>query len=437
MYLGGDFDAHLHKTSNKSNHSYFNTNSTTNHPTLSIFAEHCVSGRYEKVKQLLENNSVRKGKAWNVMIELLETRETVLRLSPLLLVFCMLHKIGIVMIKNTDHASSGKNNNEKNLASAAEPWMKYIDQLEHNLVKVVVELLRFGASPIAKDVCGRTVYFYGASIYATPRSLNAVTMCSNAAMSAHCFGKEVILHGFDTTSTSNTDRENLEKCNGMRGLAGGYQISTGGRIVFLFGRQSEMAVSHRNIRLVNASDNINKLKFNLCNVQDRLGHSCLTELCGSKRKDVIMFLLENHHASIDIEDWTCKTIRQRSFAIISKPTTKSSVLLDDEMTTAQIVVAHALKCAKQEQKRIDNTCTACKKIPNDGKVLQVCQRWYVAYIAEILQCRLELVCCLVVSNKFVTIWYSYAQYVGKVLFERVPGRSLDEWRTPKGMLSFT
>ena len=313
------------------------------------------------------------------MIALLETRETALRLSPLLLVFRMLYKVGIVVVMDTTDPSPSKDvNATKNRTIVTEPWLKYIDQFEQNLVKVVMELLRYGASPVAKDVCGRTVYFYGASSYATPRSLNAVTMCSNAAMSAHYFGKEVILHGFDTSP--NVESDKLAICNDMRGLAAGYQVNTGRRIVFLFGRQSEVTVNHRNLRLVSSRDAINKSFLYLCNVQDRLGHVCLTELCSSKRKDIIKLLLDNHHASIDIEDWTGKTIRQRSFTTITNPATKSSALLDDEMTMAQIIVTHALKCARQQQKRIDCTCTACKKITNDdnnGKILQVCQRWCV------------------------------------------------------------
>lgn len=379
--VGGDFDAHIHKSSNQNNRRYINTNSMTktNQPTLSIFAEHCVSGRYEKVKHILEKNSVRKGKSWNVMITLLETRETVLRLSPLLLVFCMLHKVGVVLMNKTNSLSSMDTKNSTNSSTASETWMKYIDQLEQNLVKVVAELLRYGASPVAKDVCGRTVYFYGASIYATPRSLNAVTMCSNAAMSVHYFGKEVILHGLDTMPTTiETDKHAV--CNGMCGLAGGYQVSTGCRIVYLFGRQSEVAVAHRNMRLVNASSNAHESASNLCNVQDRLGHVCLTELLDSDRTDVIKYLLDKHHASIDIVDWTGKSIRHRSFAITTKSPTISSEPLNNEMATAQIIVAHALKCGRQEQKRIDNTCTACKKIrnnDNDFNPLQFCQRWYV------------------------------------------------------------
>ena len=379
--IGGDFDAHIHKSSNHQNRRTIHSNSTTNHPTFSVFAEHCVSGRYEKVKHILEKNSVRKGKRWNVMIELLETRETILRLSPLLLVFCMLHKIGVVMMNKTNTLSNADTKSKKHISTATEPWMKYIDQLEHNLVKVVAELLRYGASPLAKDVCGRTVCFYGATRYATPRSLNAVAMCSNAAMTAHYFGKEVILHGFDT-STTTIECDKQAVCNGMRGLAGGYQVNTGQRIVYLFGRQSEVAISHRNIRLVHASDHVYESILNLCNVQDRLGHVCLTELCSSNRIDVIKYLLDKHQVSIDVEDWTGKSIRQRSFAMTT--TTKNCEMGGDEMATAQIIVAHALKYGRQEQKRIDSTCTSCSKVSNsinECNSLQFCQRWYVQCIS--------------------------------------------------------
>ena len=369
---------HTSNHNNSNSRRYFPSSSTTNHPTLSVFAEHCVSGRYTKVKQMLENNSVRKGKSWNANVELLETRETALRLSPLLIVFCMMHKIGIVMMNKSDSSTTGDAKSELNRTVAADAWMKYIDQLEQSLVKVVAELLRYGASPIARDVCGRTVYFYGASIYATPRSLNAVTMCGNAAMTAYYFGKEVQLHGFDTTSV--VEGNTLDLRNGMRGLVGGYQVYTGCRIVFLFGRQSEVAVAPRNLRLINASDGIPDSMLNLCNVQDRLGQVCLNELYGSKRTDVLRYLLDKHNASIDVEDWTGKSIRHRSFEISANANTKTSELLDDEMASAQTIVAHALKCARQEQKRSENTCSSCKQTRNnddDSKILQVCQRWYV------------------------------------------------------------
>jgi hypothetical protein len=251
---------------------------------------------------------------------------------------------------------------------------------------------------MAKDVCGRTVYFYGASKYATPRSLNAVTMCSNAARSAHYFGKEVILHGLETSS--DTEHDKMAICNGMRGLAGGYQISKSctGRIVFFFGRQSEVAVPHRNIRLVSSNSATSKSWLNLCNVQDRLGRVCLTELYGSKRNDVIKFLLDNHNASIDIKDWTGNTIRHQAFKTITKAKDQSSALLDDETACAQIIVTHALKCARQEQKRLDSTCTACRKVTNadDGKILQVCQRWYVSFcVLPLVYCNILLISCYI------------------------------------------
>jgi hypothetical protein len=143
-------------------------------------------------------------------------------------------------------------------------------------------------------------------------------------------------------------------------------------------------VEHRNIRLAKASNSIPESILNLCNVQDRLGHVCLTELLGSNRTDVIKYLLVKHQASIDIEDWTGKSIRHRSFAITAKSTNISSELVNDEMATAKIIVAHALKCGKQAQKQIDSTCTACQKIPNndnDCNSIQFCQRWYVQNIS--------------------------------------------------------
>jgi hypothetical protein len=341
---------------------------------LSSFAEQCISGRYDKVRQTLERHSIRKGKNWNVMIELLETRATVLRLSPLLLVFCMLHKIGIVISSRAD--PSTKSVSSRNHASNQEPWIKYIEQLEENLVKVVFELLKYGASPIAKDICGRTVCFYGASIYATSRSLLATTMCINAAISCHFFGREIILQGFD--AIPETQRKEMR--NGMRGLAGGYQADTGRRIVFLFGQKTSVAVLNGNISLATTCGNDDlcppdQAMFNLCNVQDRLGHVCLTEVCGSKRKDVLSYLLDRHDASIDLPDWSGQTIRRQSFIIAMNPASKSNELLDHEILAARTIVTKAIKRAREVQKQIDHTCTACRESRHSCKQLHTCQRW--------------------------------------------------------------
>jgi hypothetical protein len=375
---GGDFDAYIRKSNTSRKMDTHNRNAVV----LTPFAEHCISGRYEKVKLILEKHSVRNGKNWETIIQLLEKRETVLRLSPLMLVFCMLHKIGIVQLAHSDINNSVKNTIKQN--SSDETWIKYIDQLEQNLIKVVIELLYYGASPIAKDVCGRTICFYGASVYATSRSLLATTMCINAAISAHFFGKEIIIQGFETT----TDDEKKSKyqndntiCNGMRGLAAGYQVDTGRRIVFLFGRRTEVAVFNRNICLPN-DDGSNQPMINLCNVQDRLGHVCLTELIGSKRRDVIEFLLQKHHVSIDIPDWTGQTLRRRSFIIKMNAALKSKAL-DDVHMNAQIIVTEAVKRARLEQRREEHTCTGCSSQQNNSNEnsqrnpLQVCQRWYV------------------------------------------------------------
>jgi hypothetical protein len=343
------------------------------------------------VKHILEKHSIRNGKKWGTIIQLLEKRETSLRLSPILLVFCMLHKIGIVKRSN-DNTDTSSTNQSVSIISKQNPniesWIHYIDQLEQNLIKVVIHLLYYGASPKAKDICGRTVCFYGASIYATTRSLLATTMCINAAYSAHFFGKEIVIQDVETTTTKDEHQNDTTIRNGMCGLAGGYQVDTGRRIVFLFGHKTEVAVYNRNICLSNKSDNTCSHKtFNLCDVQDRLGHMCLTELFGSKRKDVIEFLLKKHYASIDVPDWKGQTLRHQSFTIKMNTLSKSEVL-DDDCISAQIIVVEATKRARLEQRQVEHSCKACncqlsKSITvNQYKPLQACQRWYVKKLTE-------------------------------------------------------
>jgi hypothetical protein len=333
-------------------------------------------------------------------MQCLETRETILRLSPLLLVFCMLRKIGMVMIESELSAKQPTNGADTVDGSRTsinhhrqQRWINYIDLLEQNLVKVVMELLYFGANPMAKDICGRTVCFYGASRYATPRSLTAISMCIQAATSAHCFGKEIMMHNMDTTATNDFARKNVTTYNGMRGLAAGYQVETGRRIVYLFGQKSEIAVLNRNIRLVdeNRNDEQNKVQtpmLNLCNLQDRLGHVCLTELVSSERTDVIKILMSKYNASIDIPDWSGQTLRiqlsrkLRGGSIGNNAKTENSTLQNvGEVGVVQMILVEAMKRARREQKRIDNTCTACShQKPSSNKesnLLQLCQRWYV------------------------------------------------------------
>ena len=251
LLLGGDFDA-LMLQSPRSGCKGF-----------SELATHCVAGHHRKVKQILERNSTRNGKSLHVLIQLLETRETILRFTPLMLVFCRLRMLATQFFDDSGtlstKKSSGSIQSMKSIVNVEEGVV-----LEQNLLKVVVLLLQYGSNPNAKDVTGRTVCFYGAGIHATETSMAATTMCIGAATSAQCFGKEIVLREMDDSSY-----------NGMRGLAAGYQAETGRRIVYLFGRKTEIAVMNRNIRLIQDPFERQiaftipppKNIFNLCNVQ--------------------------------------------------------------------------------------------------------------------------------------------------------------------------
>lgn len=295
-----------------------------------------------------------------------------MRLTPLLLVFSMLRKLatdeevsvlddsGTLLSKN----SSGSSQSKKSLGTYKDNAV-----LEQNLLKVVVLLLQYGARPDARDVTGRTVCHYGAGICATDMSMAATSMCIGAAISAHCFGKEIVLREMDDSSY-----------NGMRGLAAGYQSETARRIVYLFGKKTEIAVMNRNIRLVQEPSNQQKAvmvpppekAFHLCDVQDRLGRVCLAELFESKRVDVATFLMHKHEASVDIPDWNGNTLR--GLSLMRGSQTASGV--------AQLIAVEVTKTARMKRKQAENICHACGLTGSKERPLSVCQPWYVSAIRK-------------------------------------------------------
>lgn len=340
---------------------------------------HCVTGHHYKVNQMLEKSSVRSGKSLDVMVQLLETRETALRLSPLLLVVCRLYRLALAgghgdCVVDNGGAASKRMSRDTLMSMRSDVTAKGSAVSEKNLLKVVGLLLLHGARPDAKDVAGCTVCHYGASAYANDASLAATTMCIGAAISAHCFGREVVLRDMDDSAY-----------NGMRGLAAGYQAETGRRIVYLFGRKSEIAVMNRNIRLVLDPSKRRKVimmnppknTFNLCDAQNRLGRVCLAELFDSNRVDVAKFLMHKHEASIDIPDWNGETLRFLSLACGSQMA----------YGVAPLIASEAMKRARQQLKKIMNICAACGRRGDKERPLQVCQPWYVSVAI------LRMVCC--------------------------------------------
>lgn len=314
---------------------------------------------------MLERNSLKHGKSLDVLIQLLETRETALRLTPLLLVFCMLRSLAMVDDSAGDCGTPTAMFKRRFCSVGNGTQDNY--GLEYNLLRVVIVLLQYGARPDAKDVTGRTVCYYGAGTHASDSSMTATTMCIGAAISAHCFGKEVVLREMDDSAD-----------NGMRGIAAGYQAETGRRIVYLFGRKAQIAVMNRNIRLVQQLSHHNtavvpppKKPFNLCDVQDRFGCVCLAKLFDSKRVDVATFLMVKHEASIDIPDWNGNTLRSLSL-------NRGSMVANG---VAPLIAAEAMKRAFREHKQAKNTCSACGSSGTKECSLRVCQPWYVSVMA--------------------------------------------------------
>jgi hypothetical protein len=382
IHLGGDFELSLPQSLG----SDAGTSSFKRTAVLSPFATYCVTGRHRIVRQLLERNSVRNGKSWQTLVQMLERRETAMRYTPLLLVICMLRKLGKdnyievatpqLVEDRTDttngsreeaplpHTSkSSRNVNEK---------PKEVTLAEQNLVKVVSVLLHYGARPDAKDVMGRTACFYGASTYATDASLLATTMCIGAAVSAHCFGKEIVLRDMPDAAY-----------NGMHGIAAGYKTETARRIIYLFGRKTEEHVRNRNFRLLLEPANSEQEaaltvppKFNLCDVQDRLGKVCLAVLFHSKRVDVAIFLMHKHDASIDIPDWHGDTLRANSLLRGNQV----------ENGVGEFIAGEVIKRARVEQRRGQNNCSACGKTGAKECPLRICEPWCVFQLADHFAC---------------------------------------------------
>jgi hypothetical protein len=329
---------------------------TTANSGLSEFATHCVFGRHRKVTQILEENSVMHGKALDTLIRLLETRETAMHLSPLLMVMAALRTFSDVHNAENKHRANGVD------ASSIPPVVETLKarahsvELEQNLLQVVMVLLYYGARPDAKDVCGKTVGHYGAGVDATETSLSAVTMCIGAAKSAHFFGKEIVLR--------NMENDNY---NGQGGIAAGYQAETGRRLVYLFGQKTEIKALNRNILLVEYNSKQEKVKIppnktvDLVNIRDRLGYTPLAELMKSHRIDVAQFLLHKHEASIDIPNWDDMSLR--AICVIQAVASEVS----------NLVSAEVMKTIREAQKISENQCVNCGLIST--RVLQACRAW--------------------------------------------------------------
>ena len=228
---------------------------------ISQFAVACMTGNVAQVETALEDaNGVTAPEPSKKLIRLLETRETSMRLSPLLFI-----------------VSVGKN---------IQPQTA---ELARRQLQVARTLLKYGARPDVKDVCGKTVAHYGAGMMATKMTMEIVTMCIEAAESSYLFGKEVELFGLKNKTMI-----------GKRGIALGFDAETGRRAVYLFDDKKQIALKPEHTRLSNKEEAPSLPR--LCDVQDRLGGVSLIEVVMGNRDDVATFLLDKHNARIDVAD---------------------------------------------------------------------------------------------------------------------------------------
>jgi hypothetical protein len=300
---------------------------------ISTFGKYCVSGNARAVKSMLQeaNNNYKdaedkeQAQPSAALIQLLETRETSMRFSPLLMVVSM-----------------GKNLEARD--STTRPG-----QLE-----VVRLLLEYGARPDAKDVCGKTVCHYGAGAMATIVTLEAVDMCMEAAESNHFFEKEVELHGL------------MNACiNGQRGIARGFHVARKRREVCLFETKKTVAAKSDKMRLVADTEETQTTpRPKLCDIPDRLGGVCMLEVFMTDRRDVMTHLLDRCNARIDVADWD-------GYSPQSMALTPGLFLMSRTADLVKERIAKDGRAAKMAEKR---KCTHCEAAETPSLDMMKCSK---------------------------------------------------------------
>ena len=296
---------------------------------ISKFAMACASGNLTLAKSELQ--SVKSTSAQPLvyrkkLISLLETRETSMRLSPLLLI-----------------VSVGKNFVPKDAKFEC----------------VAKLLLQNGASPVAKDVVGKTVAHYGAGGMATKMTLEVTDMCVRATQSHHLFGKKVKLHGLKT-----------ESMNGKEGIVGGFDPDSDRRGIYLTEEKREMWVKVDNIMLLDASKECQPYPL-LTDIQDRLGSVSLHELTipskcyGDNVAEAAEFLLGKWKSSIYTQDCDgCSPISMAS----------GMGQLYGERNVVKLIMEAAAKKGTETSKARKRCANCNKDCVDDGKQKMVCSR---------------------------------------------------------------
>ena len=313
-------------------------------PTMSIFAQSCITGSVDTVKRMLaecekENNTSK-------LIELLERRETSLRLSPLLLLVSIGKNVGSPVNPITGSSLTAESHHRQ------------------NQIEVMKLLLLYGARPHARDVLGKTACHYGSGIMATEATMKMVEYCSKAYELSVC--KKLVVK----QCVKLRGLVGKPELNGQRGVIGGFDVVTNRCVVLLRNDSiddNERQQKHRkkitvkpenieHIKMAEDNDGNRTDTIPLCDVQDRLGGTALLEVCMSQRVDIATFLLDKLHASITVEDYD--GFSPKSMACMPGTSMTSSV--------CSLVMKYVMKQSRKEQKEkhkenLSSFCSCCKK----------------------------------------------------------------------------
>ncbi|GKY91688.1 hypothetical protein MPSEU_000140600 [Mayamaea pseudoterrestris] len=292
---------------------------------FSHFAQCCISGHVEGVRECIENADTDAARPSQALVQLLEKRETTQRLSPLL------------MILSIGRSFFGLQGNRS---------------LEAKQLEVVKLLLKYGARPDARDVCGKTVCHYGMGAIVTGMALKGAGFCVEAHKSSHLFGREVELHSLKN-----------EELNGVRGVCRGYVVDTGRRAVYLLEKKETVGIKPIHLKLAGPQSTTDTDRPKLVDMQDRIGGVPLLETYMGGQADVADILLEEHHASIDIAD--VDGFSPRSMAMQRGAGFMTPV--------AKLINKHAVKRDRAEKKKNEATCSNCSKTGTSLSVCSKCQ----------------------------------------------------------------
>lgn len=298
--IGGDIHAHLSEGK------------------VSKFAMLCVMGNFVEVKKMIDDVTKSSEEPWSrnpKLKALLETRNTSMRLSPLLLI-----------------VSAGKN-------------LPAVSKKLH--VKIATLLLKYGADPTARDVLGKTVVHYGAGAFATEMTLEVVSMCIEAAKSNHLVGQEIELQNLKTI-----------EMNGKKGVVEGYE--SGRSVVFVCENRKRFCFKSENLR----SASHVKESVSLTDIQDRLGSISLHEVIMQNRVDVADFLLKQHNTSIYVQDLDGASPFNMTLGMGTMGNEVCTMVMNKAQKNAE-----ASRKAKKEKEHI---CASCGR--ELGKVVLTCSR---------------------------------------------------------------